>query len=120
MKLSLFKSVPIPSYALPRKRRKRGRPYSGAGYEDGSTVLFSTTARFCNIETKTKLLIFDFWFDCYNKLNDPIVESLVRDGSRIFNEFIAGVKSYMEVSNETSDIENAMQISEHSMHGIYV
>ena len=36
-------------------------------------------------------------------LNDPIVVSLVSDGSRIFNEIIVGVKSYMEVSSETSD-----------------
>ena len=34
----------------------------------------------------TKLLIIDFYFDCYNKLNDPIIGSLVRDGSRICNE----------------------------------
>ena len=88
-----------------KEEEKGGDHIPGLGTRTG---VFSTTARFCNIETKTKLLIFDFWFDCYNKLNDPIVESLVRDGSRIFNEFIAGVKSYMEVSNETSDIENAM------------
>ena len=44
MKFSLFKSVPIPSYALPRRKRRR-RPCSGTGYEDGgNTLLFSTTA----------------------------------------------------------------------------
>ena len=36
-------------------------------------------------------------------LTDPIVGSLFRDGSRIFNEFIVGVKSYMKVTSETSD-----------------
>ena len=51
-----------------------------------------------------KPLILDFYFDCHNKLNDPIVGSLVRDGSRFLMRFIVGVKSYMEVSSETSDI----------------
>ena len=41
-------------------------------------------------------------FDLNNKPNDPIVGSLVRGKSRVFNGFIVGVKSYMKVSSETS------------------
>ena len=52
----------------------------------------------------TKLLIFVFSFDLNNKLNDLIIGSLVR--SRFLKmAFIIRVKSYMEVSSETSDIE---------------
>ena len=50
----------------------------------------------------TKLLIFVLSFDLNNKPNDPIVGSLVRGKSRVFNGFIVGVKSYMKVSSETS------------------
>ena len=78
--------------------RCQGDHVPGLGTRAGSTLLFSTTARFCDKKkTQTKLVIFDFKFDCYNKLN---VGSLVRDGSRIFNEFIVGIKSYI---SETSD-----------------
>ena len=55
----------------------------------------STSARFCYIKT-TKLLIFVYSFDSNNKLSDPIVGSLARNESRIFNDFIVGVKSYMK------------------------
>ena len=36
-------------------------------------------------ETMTKLHIFVFLFDLNNKLNDPIVVSLVRNGLHVFN-----------------------------------
>ena len=68
VKFSLLQSVPIPSYAC-----------SGTGYEEGSTLLFSTTTLFCDIKS-----------DCYNKLNDRIV------GESVFvMRFIVGIKSYM-------------------------
>ena len=43
-------------------------------------------------KTTTKLLIFVFSFDLNNKLNDPIVGSLIKSKSRVFNDFI----SYIE------------------------
>ena len=46
-------------------------------------------------------LHFVFSFDSNNKLSDPIVGSLVRNGSRVFDDFIVGVKSYMEVSSQS-------------------
>ena len=42
-------------------------------------------------------------FDCYNKLNDLIIGSLVRDGSRIFNEIHSRGQILYGISSETSD-----------------
>ena len=69
---------------------------SGTGYEDGQNVFVLYNRA---VLPTTKLLIFVFSFDLNNKLNDPIVGSLVR------SDKIVGVKSYMEVSSETSDDE---------------
>ena len=49
---AIGESVPIPSYALPRRKR---RPYSGTGYEDGQYPFVPynpTTARFCDIKQR--------------------------------------------------------------------
>ena len=54
----------------------------------------STSARFCYIKT-TKLLIFVYSFDSNNKLSDPIVGSLARNESRIFNDFIVGYMKFL-------------------------
>ena len=102
MRFSLFKSVPIPSYALPRRKRKR-RSCSGTGYKDGQYPFVLYNRAVLWHKTKTKLLIFDFYIDCYNKPNDLIVRSIARDWSRICNEFIVGIKSYMDVSSEICD-----------------
>ena len=72
----------------------------GLGTKTGSTVLFSTTARFCDIRQRRNCSFLTS-SHCYNKLNDLIVESLVRDGSHIFNDIHSW--GYMEVSSETSD-----------------
>ena len=78
VKFSSFKRVPILSYAPARRRGEEG----GMFRDRVRGLLFSATARFCDIEQRR----FDFSFDYYNKLNDPIVGSLVGDGSRVLNE----------------------------------
>ena len=50
MKFSFFKSVPIPSYALRQEEEGEGDHVPGLGTRAGSTLLFSTTARFCVIK----------------------------------------------------------------------
>ena len=82
-----------------QEQEGEGDHVPGLGTRTGSTLLFSTTMRFYDIKQRRNCS----FFDCYNKLNDPIVGSLVRDASRIFHEFIVGIKSYMEVSSKTSD-----------------
>ena len=67
-------SVPILSYASLRDN-------SGTGNEVGSTLLFFTTALFCRHKKQRNCsYLFVFSFDSNNKLNDPIVGSLVRNG----------------------------------------
>ena len=58
-------------------------------------VLFSTTTRFCDIKQTRNCLYVAFLYDDDNKVSHPLVRSLVRSGSRFFNDFIIGVKSYM-------------------------
>ena len=69
----------------------------------GSTLFVLYNRAVLRHKTTTKRSKFVFSFDSNNKLNDQIVGSLVRNRSRVFNDFIVGVKSYMEVSSETSD-----------------
>ena len=56
VKFSSFKSVPIPSYEPARRRRN----VPGPGTRMGSTLLFSTTARFCDIKQRRNCSLFDF------------------------------------------------------------
>ena len=46
--------------------KKEEENNSGTGYEDGQSLLFSTTARFCDIKHATKQLTFVFTFDYNN------------------------------------------------------
>ena len=83
--------------ALRRWRQDQVRgwavPFCSLDYSNNRVVL--------QHETATKLLILVFSID-YNKLNDPIVGSLV---DRVFlMTFIIVVKFYMDVSIEISDI----------------
>ena len=48
--------------------RNEEKDNSGTGYEEGSTLLFSTTARFCNIK-QTKKLLFSFDYDRSHVIN---------------------------------------------------
>ena len=68
---------------------------SGTGYEDGlySFVLYNRAV--LRHKTYDEITPFVFSFHYNNKLNDPIVRSLVTNGTRVFNDFIAGVKSYI-------------------------
>ena len=81
--------------------RRRPAPCSETGYEDGQYTLVLNNHAVQRHETKTKLLIFDF----YAKTSYTIRSSgvLLQTGRVFLMTFIVGVKSYMEVSNETSD-----------------
>ena len=70
------------------------------GTRTGSTLLFSTTTRFCDMKQKRN---YSFLTSrSIAKTNYTIRSSgvLLRV---VLMTFIVGVKSYMEVSNETSD-----------------
>ena len=67
---------------------------SGLGTRVDSTLLFSTTARFCDIKQQRNCSF----------LSSRLIQttgSLVINESRVFNDFIVKVKSYMEVFSET-------------------
>ena len=75
----------VPSYAWSRNN-------SGTGYGYGQYPFVLYNRAVLPHKTTTKLLIFVISFDLNNKLNDPIVGSLIRSKSRVFNDFI----SYIE------------------------
>ena len=82
---SLFKSVPVPSYAWSRRRRRRIIPGLGMRW----AVPFSSLQPrgFATFQKQQrKCLNFVFSFDLNSKLNDTIVGSLVRSTSRVFND----------------------------------
>ena len=73
------------------------------GYEDGLYPFVLYNRAVLSHKTMTKLLIFVFLFHLNNKLN---VGSLVRSKSHVFKmTFMVRVKSYMEVSSETSNMD---------------
>ena len=85
VQFSLLKSVPVPSY-VPKKQKQKTTPPIIFGRGTRTAVFFvldnhSVLRR----ETRTKLLSFDFWIDCRNKLDDSIVGSEATIGSRDFN-----------------------------------
>lgn len=57
LQFSFLKSVPVPSYSWSR----RSRIIPGLGTRTGSTILFSITARFCDIKLRRKCSFLSFW-----------------------------------------------------------
>ena len=66
--------------------------------DSGFAVLFSTTTRFCDMKQKRN---YSFLTSRSIAKTSFTIRSSVTDGSRFLMIFIVGVKSYMEVSNET-------------------
>ena len=75
-------------------RSPDGGDNSGTGYEDGQYSFVLYNCAVLRHQTYDEITPFVFSFHYNNKLNDPIVRSLVINGTRVFNDFIAGVKSY--------------------------
>ena len=71
------------------------------GTRTGSTLLFSTTTRFCDMKQKRN---YSFLASRSIAKTSYTIRSsgvLLQTGRVILMTFIVGVKSYMEVSNET-------------------
>ena len=78
-----------------QEEEEEGDHVPGLGTRAGSTLLFSTTARFCDIKQICSLL---------TSSSIAITSLTIRlSGVCIFNEIHSRVKSYMEVCSETSD-----------------
>ena len=74
------------------------------GTRTGSTLLFSTTTRFCDMKKKKRN--YSFLTSSSIAKTSYIIRSsgvLLQMGRVFLMTFIVGVKSHMEVSNETSD-----------------
>ena len=82
------------------------------GTRTGSTLLFSTTTRFCDMKQKRNYSFLTSRSIAKTSYTIRSSGVLLQTGRVFLMTFIVGVKSYMEVSNETSD-NYAEQIREH-------
>ena len=73
------------------------------GTRTGSTLLFSTTTRFCDMKQKRNYSFLTSRSIAKTSYTIRSSGVLLQTGRVFLMTFIVGVKSYMEVSNETSD-----------------
>ena len=76
------------------------------GTRTGSTLLFSTTTRFCDMKQKRNYSFLTSRSIAKTSYTIRSSGVLLQTGRVFLMTFIVGVKSYMEVSNETSDEED--------------
>ena len=76
------------------------------GTRTGSTLLFSTTTRFCDLKQKRNYSFLTSRSIAKTSYTIRSSGVLLQTGRVFLMTFIVGVKSYMEVSNETSDIHS--------------
>ena len=77
------------------------------GTRTGSTLLFSTTTRFCDMKQKRNYSFLTSRSIAKTSYTIRSSGVLLQTGRVFLMTFIVGVKSYMEVSNETSDERRA-------------
>ena len=80
------------------------------GTRTGSTLLFSTTTRFCDMKQKRNYSFLTSRSIAKTSYTIRSSGVLLQTGRVFLMTFIVGVKSYMEVSNETSDIKNQIYL----------
>ena len=73
------------------------------GTRTGSTLLFSTTTRFCDMKQQRNYSFLTSRSIAKTSYTIRSSGVLLQTGRVFLMIFIVGVKSYMEVSNETSD-----------------
>ena len=73
------------------------------GTRTSSTLLFSTTTRFCDMKQKRNYSFLTSRSIAKTSYTIRSSGVLLQTGRVFLMTFIVGVKSYMEVSNETSD-----------------
>ena len=85
------------------EEEEEGDHVPGLGTRAGSTHLFSTTTRFCDIKQRRNCSFLTSSSFAITSLTIRSSGVLLETGRVFFMRFIVGVKSYMEVSSETSD-----------------
>ena len=78
------------------------------GTRTGRTLLFSTTTRFCDMKQKQNYSFLTSRSIAKTSYTIRSSGVLLQTGRVFLMTFIVGVKSYMEVSNETSDMWNSL------------
>ena len=73
------------------------------GTRTGSTLLFSTTTRFCDMKQKRNYSFLTSRSIAKTSYTIRSSGVFLQTGRVFLMTFIVGVKSYMEVTNETSD-----------------
>ena len=86
-----------------RCQEEGGDHFPGLGTRAGSTLLFSTTARFCDIKQRRNCSFLTSSSIATISVTVRSSGVLIETGHVFLMRFIVGVKSYMEVSSETSD-----------------
>ena len=81
------------------------------GTRTGSTLLFSTTTRFCDMKQKRNYSFLTSRSIAKTSYTIRSSGVLLQTGRVFLMTFIVGVKSYMEVSNETSDTLHASVVA---------
>ena len=84
------------------------------GTRTGSTLLFSTTTRFCDMKQKRNYSFLTSRSIAKTSYTIRSSGVLLQTGRVFLMTFIVGVKSYMEVSNETSD-KNASRLNRYNV-----
>ena len=82
----------------------QGDHVPGLGTRAGSTLLFSTTPRFYDIKQRRNCSFLTSRSIAITSLMIRSSGILLETGHVFLMKFIVGVKSYMEVSSETSDM----------------
>ena len=80
------------------------------GTRTGSTLLFSTTTRFSDMKQKRNYSFLTSRSIAKTSYTIRSSGVLLQTGRVFLMTFIVGVKSYMEVSNETSDIHAGQEL----------
>ena len=81
------------------------------GTRTGSTLLFSTTTRFCDMKQKRNYSFLTSRSIAKTSYTIRSSGVLLQTGRVFLMTFIVGVISYMEVSNETSDTSRDIRIT---------
>ena len=94
------------------------------GTRTGSTLLFSTTTRFCDMKQKRNYSFLTSRSIAKTSYTIRSSGVLLQTGRVFLMTFIVGVKSYMEVSNETSDslnlaVSNAIKTCQDALDTAY-
>ena len=86
------------------------------GTRTGSTLLFSTTTRFSDMKQKRNYSFLTSRSIAKTSYTIRSSGVLLQTGRVFLMTFIVGVKSYMEVSNETSDTTVNTSVTSMHMH----